>query len=214
MRGENDRLAAIAALADKRGDGASGHDVEAQCGLVEDHHRRIVDQRTRDGGFLLHSGGEFVAAAVAEGVHIEAVENDVDALFEGGFVETVEASKVFDELLSAEAVIMCGGAGKKADVFTNFSGMLDYIVATDDRGAVGGLEYRGQHAQGCGFTRTIGAQQAINAPGFAAKTYIIDGANLPTLFVVKSFGQATSLDHPKPSQNASGTDRYASKSTT
>src|ERR1700730_13464462 len=50
VRGENNRLAAVATLSNKRGDGASGHNVQTKRRLIEDHHRRIVDQSTRDGG--------------------------------------------------------------------------------------------------------------------------------------------------------------------
>src|SRR5258707_189393 len=89
VRGEDDGLAAVAAFTDEGGDGSGGHDVEAEGGLVENHHRGVVDQGAGDGSLLLHDGGKLVAAAVAEGVHIEAIENDVEAIFEGGFVETV-----------------------------------------------------------------------------------------------------------------------------
>src|SRR5713226_3409722 len=116
VRGEDNGFAAVAAFADEGGDGASGHDVEAEGGLVEDHHRGVVDQGAGDGSLLLHAGGKLVAAAVAEGVHIEAIEDDVEALLEGGFVEAVEAAKIFDELLGGEAGVERGGGGKKADV--------------------------------------------------------------------------------------------------
>src|SRR5258708_10416443 len=113
VRGEDDGLAAVAAFTDEGGDGSGGHDVEAEGGLVENHHRRVVDQSAGDGGFLLHAGGKLVAAAVAEGVHVEAIENDVEAIFERGFVETVEAAEIFDEFLGGEAGVERGGGGKK-----------------------------------------------------------------------------------------------------
>src|SRR6266850_365512 len=83
VSGEDDGLAVVAAFADESGDGAGGHDVEAVGGLVENHDGRIVDEGTGDRGLLLHAGGELVAAAVAEFVHVQAVENVVDALFRG-----------------------------------------------------------------------------------------------------------------------------------
>src|SRR6266850_4123292 len=84
--GEDNGFAVVAAFADEGGDGAGGHDVEAVGGLIENHDGRIVDEGTGDGGLLHHAGGELVAAAVAETVHVQAVENVVDALFQGGFV--------------------------------------------------------------------------------------------------------------------------------
>src|SRR5216683_367391 len=183
VRGEDDGFTAVAALADEGGDGASGHDVE--------------DQGASDGSLLLHAGGKLVAAAVAEGVHIEAIENDVEALFERGFVETVEAAEIFDEFLGGEAGVERGGGGKKADVGAHFFGMLDDVVAADEGGAVGGFQDGGEHAQGGGFAGAVGAEQAVDAAGLAAETDVIDGTDLAALFVVKAFGQATSLNHLK-----------------
>src|SRR5882762_10150044 len=78
VRGEDDGFAVVAAFADKSSDGAGGHDVEAVGGLVENHNGWIVDEGPGDGGFLHHSGGELVAAAVAKTVHVQAGENVVD----------------------------------------------------------------------------------------------------------------------------------------
>ena len=86
MRGENDGFAPVAAFTDKLDDRARGHNVEATGRLVEDHDGRVVDEGACDGSLLLHAGGELVAAAVAEAVHIQTVEDAVDALFQRGFV--------------------------------------------------------------------------------------------------------------------------------
>src|SRR5260370_13692255 len=64
--GEDDGFSVVAAFADESGDGAGSHNVEAAGRLVENHHRGIVNERAGDGSFLLHTGGELVAAAAAE----------------------------------------------------------------------------------------------------------------------------------------------------
>src|SRR6266849_4212792 len=84
--GEDDGFAAVAALADEGGDGPGGHDIEAVGGLVEDHDRGMVNEGAGDGSFLLHAGGELVAAAVAEAVHVQTIKDIVDALFQSSFV--------------------------------------------------------------------------------------------------------------------------------
>src|SRR5215469_12157596 len=99
VRGENDRLTAIATFTNEFNDGPGGHDVEAGGRLVENHDWRVVDKCAGDGCFLLHPRGELVTAAVAETVHIQAAENVGNALFEGGLVEAVKAAEVFDEFL-------------------------------------------------------------------------------------------------------------------
>src|ERR1700730_12650454 len=114
--GEDDSLAVVAAFADEAGNGAGGHDVEAVGGLVENHYRRIVDKRAGDGGFLHHTGGKLVAAAIAETVHVQAVENVVHTFFQGGFVEAVKAAEVLDEFLGGEPSIERRGGGEETDI--------------------------------------------------------------------------------------------------
>src|SRR5215471_3193788 len=155
--GEDDGFATFAALTDEVNDGASSHNVEAGGGFIENHDLRGVDESAGDGGFLFHAGGEFVAAAVAEAVHAEAVENVVDALFECGFVEAVEAAKVFDQLLSSETRIECSGSGEKADTGADFFRGFDDVVAANDGGAVGRFKNGGEHTQGSGLAGAIGA---------------------------------------------------------
>src|SRR6266571_6844916 len=84
--GEDDGFSVVTAFADESGDGAGSHNVEAAGGLVENHYRRIVNEGAGDGSFLLHAGGELVAAAVAEAVHVQAIKDIVDALFQRSFV--------------------------------------------------------------------------------------------------------------------------------
>src|SRR5215469_8794364 len=79
--GKNDSFAAVAALANEINDGARGHNVESDSGLVENHDLWVVYQRASDRSFLLHAGGKLVAAAIAKGIHIEAAEKFVDAFF-------------------------------------------------------------------------------------------------------------------------------------
>src|SRR4029077_16228514 len=84
--GKNDGLAVVAALADKSSDGAGGHDVQAVGRFIENHNGWIVNEGAGDGGFLHHAGGELVAAAVSKTVHVQTVENIVNALFQSRFV--------------------------------------------------------------------------------------------------------------------------------
>src|SRR5690348_12031168 len=195
MRGENDGLVAFAAFADERSDAAGGHNVEAVGGLVKDHDGRVVDESASDRGLLFLTSGELVAAAVAKVVHVETVEDVVDALFQSGFVEAVEAAKVFDQFLSAEAGIKGGGGGEEADVGANFFGMLDDVVSADDGSAIGRFKDGGEHAKRGGFASAVCAEQPIDFAGLAAKADVIDSANFAALFVLEALGQGTSFDH-------------------
>src|ERR1700730_19271699 len=73
--------------------------------------------------------------------------------------------------------------------------MLDDVMAEDQRGSVARLEDGREHAQGSGFTRSIGPQQSINPSRLAGKTDIFDRANLAAFLVVEVLGQTTGFDH-------------------
>src|SRR5260370_20445695 len=195
--GEDDGLAVVAAFADERSDGAGGHDVDAVGGLIKDHDGRIVDESTGDGSFLLHAGGELVAATITEAVHVQAVEDVIDALFQRGFVQTIEAAEVFDHFLSGEARVERGGSGKEADVGAHVFRPLHDIIAADDSRAIGRLEDGGEHAESGGFAGAVGPEKTVNLARLAGKADVIDGADFAALFVLKELGQATSFNHRK-----------------
>src|SRR5579859_685523 len=195
VRGEDDGFAVVAAFADEGSDGAGGHDVEAVGGLVENHDGRVVDERAGDGGFLHHAGGELVAAAVAEAVHVQTIEDVVDALFEGGFVEAIQAAEVFDKFLGGEPAIEGRGGGEETDVGADFFGMFDDVIAADGGGAVGGLENGGEHAERGGLAGTVGSEEAVYLAGLAGEADVIDGADFTALLILEALGQATSINH-------------------
>src|SRR5579859_3153019 len=180
---ENHRFPALAAFADELENRARGHDVEAQGRLVENHHLGIVNQRAGDGGFLLHAGGQLVAAAVAKRVHVQAGENLIHALFQFGFPDAVQPAEIFDHLLGSEPRIERGGRREKAHVGADFLRRLDHVVAAHNRRAVAGFQDRGQHAQCGGLACAIRAKQSVNLPGFTGEADAVHGADLSALLV-------------------------------
>jgi hypothetical protein len=198
--GEDDGLAALAALANEIDDGASGHNVEAESRLVKDHDLGVVDEGACYGSFLLHAGRKFVAPTVAEGIHVEASEDIVDAFFQAGFIETVEAPEVFDHFLRSEARVESRGGREKADIGANFFGSIDDVMTANGSGAVSWLENGGEHTESGGFARSVGAEQAVNLARFAGKGDVIDGANLAALLILKDLSKATRFNHGTSSQ--------------
>jgi len=65
--------------------GARGHDIEAVGGFVEDH-RADRGEGAGNEVFCFMPVDEFVAAAVAEAVHVQTIEDVIDTLFQRGFV--------------------------------------------------------------------------------------------------------------------------------
>src|SRR5262249_42149621 len=89
VRGKDDGLSTVAALANEIDDAAGGHDVEAECGFVKNHDGRIVNEGAGNRGLLLHASGKLVATAIAKIVHVQAFEDIVDAFFQGELVKAV-----------------------------------------------------------------------------------------------------------------------------
>src|SRR5690348_139963 len=195
MSGKNNGFAVVAALADEGGDGASGHDVQAVGGLVKDHGGGIVDEGERNGSLLHHAGGELVAAAIAKAVHVQTIEDSVDAFLESSFVEAVEAAEVFDEFLGGEPAIEGGGRGEEAYVGADFFRLFDDVVAADDGGAISRLKNGGKHAQGSGFARAVSSQQAVDLSRLTLKADVIHGTYFTALLVLEALGQATGVNH-------------------
>src|SRR5215471_2240308 len=192
---EDDGLPAVPAVADEADDRARGHHIEPRRGLVENHDRRIVDERAGDGGLLLHAGGKLVAPPVAKTVHIQAVENVVDALFERGLVEAIQASKVLDKLLGCQARVKCCSCGQEADIRANLFRLLNDVMAADHRSTVGRLQYGREHPERGGLASPVRAKQSVNLSGLAGEADIVHGSDFTALFVLKPFGQSTSFDH-------------------
>src|SRR5688572_20905481 len=71
VRRIDDGLSSVPAFAYELHDRPRSHDIEPNRWLVENHDRRVVNQRARDGGLLLHPGRKLVAAAVEELLHFE-----------------------------------------------------------------------------------------------------------------------------------------------
>ena len=63
----------------KADDGAGGQHVQPVRRLVENHHRRVVDERAGDGDFLFHAAGKLVAAAVAKFIHVQRGKKSVQS---------------------------------------------------------------------------------------------------------------------------------------
>jgi len=193
--GENDGFAALATLANKFDDGSSGHHVEAAGGLVENHDLWIVNERAGDGSLLLHAGGEFVAAAVAKRIHVQAGEDIIDTFFQSGLVDAIEAAKVFDHFLGREAGIKRGGRGEEANIGADLFRVVDDVVAANRGGAAGGFEDGGEHAKSGGFTSAVGPKQAVDLAWFAGEGDIVHGTDLAALFVMKDLGETARFNH-------------------
>ena len=80
VRGEEDALAQLAQAGDVLQNGAGHEHVEAGGWLIEDQHRRIVDDGPRDRHLLPHARAHLGAEQVAKIVHLQRREDELHAL--------------------------------------------------------------------------------------------------------------------------------------
>ena len=71
----------------------------------------------------------------------------------------LERTEELEILHGPHAVIKSGVLSQQTNDMAGLAGLLDHIVAGDQRPPAGGLENRGEHAHGGGFAGTVGAKQ-------------------------------------------------------
>ncbi len=79
--------------------------------------------------------GEPLGPAIGELAHVEAVEEDVDALFQAAAVEAMQAAEITDVLARRQAGIQAPGVGEGADAALGGQAVGDRIQAVDAGGA-------------------------------------------------------------------------------
>src|SRR5690606_7652812 len=81
------------------------HDVEAACRLVEEDHRRVVDDGARDDDLLLHARGEPSSPAVQRVTQLQQLVQLGDALLDGRSLHAVQTAEVVEYLAPGETVV-------------------------------------------------------------------------------------------------------------
>ncbi len=175
VRGQEDRGAAGDHALQHRFQCAGGDCVHAFEGLVEKQNLGPVDHGGGEGQLLLHAvgiiGNEFFRL-VGE---LHEFEQLGGALSCGGAVEAVHASGKAEELGAGEAAEQGHAFGHDPDLALDFDGMRVEIDAEDFDASGAGREQAGQHFDGGGFTRAIGAEEAEELSGGDAQVDVVNG---------------------------------------
>ena len=192
---EDNRFAAFSAFANEIHDRPGADDVEARGWLIEDHHRRIVNERASDGNPLLDARGESLAAAIAKGIDIQPLEKREGAPAGARPIQTMKAAEVFHHLEGRQAAVQGGSCRKKAQVLASFFGLLPNIKTGNASGARGGREDGSEQTQSSRLASAVCAEQTVNLSRGAVKGEILDRANYAPLFVSKFFAETFGFDH-------------------
>ena len=194
MGAEEHGAASGAPLLDEADHVARGEDVESGGRLVEDQDLGVVEGRAGDRDSLLLAGAQGLAAPLGEGVQVEGLHHAGDLVRQLGPVEPVQAAEVLERLARGQARVEAGGAREEAQALADLEGRLHDVVSRDPGGPCGGREDRGQHAQGGGLARAVGAEQTHDLARLALEVEAAHRGHLPALGVVEGLDQALGLD--------------------
>src|SRR5258708_19769676 len=141
---------------------AAAHGVESGHGLVEEHEFGIMQYRLADSDALQHALGELAQLHASHVAQSDLIEHLVDPLLALLCRNPGELSVIFEQLVSCQVVVEIGLFGKESDLRL-YRGVGPFPAKKACRAS--GWEHQAhQQFQGCGFTCSIGAEEAKDLP--------------------------------------------------
>ena len=164
VRGEEDALAVIAQLGHRLQQRPRDQHVQPRGGLVEDQHRRVVDDGPGDGDLLLHAGGHLRPQQVADVVHLQPLEERFHPHRQLVRRGCRSSRPKYSTISQAGHAVVDGRVGRhEADLAAHQGRLGDHVAAVDRRRAGGGPQHRAEDPQGGGLAGPVGAQQAVRS---------------------------------------------------
>ena len=128
--------------------------------LVENQHRRIVDERLGQAEPLLHAARQAVDERLALAGQVEQIEHVADDLPPAVARNLVGHGEEVQELPDFHAVVDAEVVGHVADAAAHAQRILADAMPVDDPVAAGGLQQRGQKADRGALARPVGSDEA------------------------------------------------------
>ena len=170
----------------------AGPRIEAARRLVEDQHRRIVDQRLGHAQPLLHAARQAVDIVVALVPQVEQLQHVVDDLLPLALADLVGHREEIEKLPDLHAVIHAEIVGHVAHALPHRHRVLRHAVAVDDSLAAAGLQQRGQKADRRALARAVGADEAEHLARADLEVQRLDRAEVAVVFAeVDQFDHGT-----------------------
>ncbi len=179
-----------AEVADELADLADLVRVEAVGGLVEDEQFGIVDEGIGQADALAVAFREGLDHLAAHAVEAAGVDDLADAAAGVAVAEALELGAEFQVFPDAHVLVERDVFRHVADFAAGLDGLAEDVEAGDGGGAGGGRQVAGEHPQGGGFARAVGAEEADD---FAAGHGKGDAADRFVAGV--SFGELRDFDH-------------------
>src|SRR5215813_4850363 len=161
--GEDDGGAALATQGGDLGAQADGHvGVEAESGLVEKEHLRLVDEGLGEGQALLQPRGERIVFRLAMRSELALVDEALHALAEDVSMQAIEAAVEGQHLGRTQTPHERRVPARHVEPTTDGHGLADDVMAEDGRRAAVGQEERGEDGEQGRLSRAVGTEKSID----------------------------------------------------
>ncbi len=162
--------------------------IQAGGRLVQEQHRGVVHHGAGNGEALHHAAGKAAHHLVGAVGQLEAVEQLGGALLAlAGRLPEVSAVKE-QNFAGGEGEIQVGPLRHHPDQPLGRHLLPPHVVFADERAAGGGADARGQDADGGGFARAVGAQQAEDPAALDFERNAVESHHFE--FLARAFGKA------------------------
>src|SRR5581483_3219402 len=171
---EEDRHAAVAQPVDEVVDVAARDGIEPRCRLVEEHDRRIAEQRSCQGDALAQSLREAAAEVLCTRAEVDRVERVPDPL--ARMLEAEQPGEELEVLGHREAEIEPGAFRHHGDSLPDLRAAARVERdARDARGAGRRRDQRGEHAHGRRLAGAVRPEEPEDLTGLDAERDVVDG---------------------------------------
>src|ERR1041385_353643 len=152
--------------------------VEADRRLVEDEHRRVVDQRAREADALAVALGEAAHDARRDVGEKAFGEHALERVFESALRDAFDAADELEIRAHGHVVIERRVLRQIADAPPRFARLLDDVEALDRDGALGRRHEAGDDAHRRRLARAVRPEQAQNLAVLGAEADVVDRAKV------------------------------------
>ena len=146
-------------LREQRADMAPLGGVEAVGGLVEDQHRRIVQERLCEPGPLAPAFRELAHRHVARFVRMDVLDDAIDGIFERAAGEPARFPAEPEELADGETGESGRRLGQESDGGRGGPPLGDHVVTADPRAAFRGAQDAGEQPHGGRLAGAVASEE-------------------------------------------------------
>ncbi len=195
VRRQDDRFALLPQESDVLRDDLAAEHVQAEGGLVEQQHRRPVDEGAGQVDALPLASAQGAAAAVEQFGQAEQTGEVLQ--FGAGRVgrHGVEVGEEQQHFADAEGLVEAGVGGDQADAALDLIGMVGGVEAGDCRPSAAGRQQAEDHADGGGFAGAVGTEQTVDLAGRDGERQVRDGNDLVAAGQREALGQVLNMNH-------------------